>query len=277
MSSNGFNSKARERDVTRAIFREWAAMFEECLETDVIVVGAGPSGLVCARDLALDGARVIVIESNNYLGGGFWIGGHLMNAVTVREPAHELLLECGVPMKQADEDGLWVAHGPHACAKLIAATCDAGVRFLNLTSVEDVVLRASGRVEGVVVNWTPVRALPRAITCVDPVALETSVVVDATGHDARVVKSLADRGLLMLPGNGPMDVINSEEAVLERTGEVFPGLIAVGMAVAAVHQLPRMGPTFGAMLLSGRSGARQASALLRARLHTGTLSHASVG
>jgi len=265
MSQLGFNSAAREQDVTRAIFREWGALFEESLATDVVVVGAGPSGLVCARDLALDGARVIVVEGNNYLGGGFWIGGYLMNAVTVREPAQELLVECGVPMKRADGDGLWVTHGPHACAKLIAAACDAGVRFLNMTFVEDVVLRAGGRVEGVVVNWTPVRALPRSITCVDPVALEASVVVDATGHDAHVVKALANRGLMKLPGNGPMDVVNSEAAILERTGEVSPGLIAVGMAVAAAHQLPRMGPTFGAMLLSGRVGAQQAHALLRGR------------
>jgi thiamine thiazole synthase len=124
-----------------------------------------------------------------------------------------------------------------------------------------VILR-NNRVEGVVINWSPVSALPRQITCVDPIALESKIVIDATGHDAFVCQSLQNRGLIELKGFGPMDVESSEDLVVEKTGQVFPGLIVCGMAVAAIYGLPRMGPTFGGMLASGKKAAQEAGHIL---------------
>ncbi len=243
-----------EKEVTRAIVEGFMKDFHRYAESEVIIVGGGPSGLMAARDLARKGVATLVIERNNYLGGGFWIGGYLMNKITVRAPAQKVLDELGVPYTEASK-GLFVADGPHACSKLIGAACDAGAKILNMTLIDDVILREKGHLGGVVVNWTPVSALPREITCVDPVGLECKLVLDATGHDAAVVRLLEKRGLVKVPGYGAMWVERSEEQVVEYTGEVYPGLIVTGMSVTTAYGLPRMGPTFGAMLLSGKRAA----------------------
>ncbi|MFH1623915.1 MAG: sulfide-dependent adenosine diphosphate thiazole synthase [Pseudomonadota bacterium] len=244
-----------EKEVTRAIVDSFSRQFSEYVESDCLIVGAGPSGLMAGKKLAEKGVKTLIVERNNYLGGGFWIGGYLMNKVTVREPAQEVLSELGVPYEKVLE-GLYIADGPHACSKLIAAACDAGVKFANMTIFDDVVLREGNRVAGAVINWTPIAALPREITCVDPVAMEAKIVMDGTGHDAYVVKKLEQRGLVKTVGFGAMWVERSEDLVVEHTGEVHPGLVVIGMAVATTYGLPRMGPTFGAMLLSGEKGAQ---------------------
>lgn len=250
-----------EKEVTRAIVDEFAKQFHEYVESDVVIVGAGPSGLMAGRELCKKKVKVLIVERNNYLGGGFWIGGYLMNKLTVRAPGEVVLKELGIPYSRYTK-GLYVADGPHACSKLIAAACDAGVKFANMSIFDDVVLRENNQVAGVVINWTPVTALPREITCVDPVALESKLVIDSTGHDACVVRKLAERGLIKMPGFGAMWVERSEDLVVEYTKAVHPGLIVSGMATATVFGLPRMGPTFGSMLLSGKKAAVEALKLL---------------
>jgi len=251
-----------EKDVTTAIARSFLRQLEDYAESDVIIVGGGPSGLMAGKELCEKGIKVLVVERNNYLGGGFWIGGYFMNKLTIRAPAQEVLDELGVPYEGASE-GLYVADAPHACARLIASACDAGAKFLSLTLLEDVILREDNRMAGVVVNWSPIAHLPREIAALDPVPLESRVVIDATGHDASVVKKLEQRGLIKMKGEGALWIEGSEDAVVERTGEVHPGLIVAGMAVASVYGLPRMGPTFGAMLLSGKQAAEVAAQILQ--------------
>ena len=257
MSKDRLFSAAGEKEVTRAIVGEFAREFMDYVESDVVIVGGGPAGLMAGRDLCRAGKRVLLVERNNYLGGGFWLGGYLMNKITVRSPADKDLEELGVPHKEVSA-GLHVADGPHACSKVIAAACDAGLKIANMTAFDDVVLREGNRVGGVVINWAPISALPREIACVDPVALECKLVIDGTGHDACVVRKLEERGLIKAPGFGAMWVDRSEDLIVEHTGEAHPGLIVTGMAVSTTYGLPRMGPTFGAMLLSGKRAAEVA-------------------
>ena len=254
-------TNVNEVEITRAIANEFNSVLIDRADSDVIIIGAGPSGLTAGRELAIMGFRVLIIEQNNYLGGGYWLGGYMMNPVTVREPAQKVWDELGIPYKKVS-DGLYITPGPHAASKLIAAACDAGVKFLNLTKFDDLVLK-NGRVAGIVVNWMPVSALPRNVTCVDPIALEAKMIIDASGHDSVAVKRLVDRKLVEWKGMDPMWVDQSEDAVVEKTGEIFPGLVIAGMTVTETHGLARMGPTFGAMLFSGKKAAEITAAKIK--------------
>jgi thiazole biosynthesis enzyme len=264
MASRKIFSAVGEKEVTQAIVSSFSEELLEYTDSDCLVIGGGPSGLMLARETASRGLKTLVVERNNYCGGGFWIGGYLMNKLTIRHPAEEVLDELGIPYKKVS-DSLCVADGPHACSRLVAAACDAGAKILNMTAFDDVVLREGNRVAGAVINWTAVSTLPRQISCVDPIALTAKVVVDATGHDAFVLQALQRRGLFETKGYGAMWIEKSEDQVVEYTAEVHSGLIVVGMAVSTAFGLPRMGPTFGAMLLSGKKGAEIVLEKLEAR------------
>ena len=61
----------------------------------------------------------------------------------------------------------------------------------------------------------------------------------------------------------PMCVNEGEEHVVEKTGEVYPGLVIAGMSVTETYGLARMGPTFGAMLFSGKKAAEVTAAKIK--------------
>lgn len=242
-------SPVEEKNITRALIAEYYQQLNAATDTDVLIIGSGPAGLISGKILAEKGFRVVIVERNNYLGGGMWIGGYLMNKATMRAPADKILSVLNIPHRQASE-GLFVADTAFFASRLIHAACEAGVSFLSMTIVEDMIVKNKS-VAGLVVNSTPVTMLPKMITCLDPILLQSKIVIDASGHDAVAVRLLAKRGLVIANGMGTLDVETSEDSIVEKTGEVFPGLFAAGMSVSETYGLPRMGPTFGAMLLSG--------------------------
>ena len=108
-----------EKEITRAIANMFNETLVEYTDSDVIIIGAGPAGLMAGRELAKNGIKTLIIEQNNYVGGGYWVGGYMMNPVTVRAPAQKIWEELGVPFRKIS-DSLFATWGPHACSKLIA-------------------------------------------------------------------------------------------------------------------------------------------------------------
>ncbi len=249
----------KETEITRAIVEEHTQNFLDALESDVVVVGAGPAGLTAAYYLAGAGLKTTIVEKKLSTGGGIWGGGTGHNVIVVEQT--EILDEIGVRSREGD--GLYTAGAVELAAALTYQAEQAGARVFNLTEVEDVVVK-DGAVCGVVINST---AILMASLHVDPVCMGARKVIDATGHAAELVRMLRQREPDFLAdgiGEGFMDVETAERGVVERAGEVYPGLYVAGMSVCTVYRLPRMGPIFGGMLESGRRVAELICAALGA-------------
>jgi thiamine thiazole synthase len=240
--------------VSRAITEAYYSKLRSALELDVAIVGAGPAGMVAGSYLAAAGRRVALFESKLSTGGGMWGGGNLMNEIVVRDDALPILDDFGIRYTEAG-DGYYTADSVHATSALAYRATENGLIVLNACRVEDV-MYANERVCGVVFISSPVLA---AGLHVDPITASASFVVDATGHPAEIAHLLVDKMGLELrsptgrvPGELSMKAESGESVVVEKTGEIYPGIFAAGMAVAAVHGGHRMGPIFGGMLRSGK-------------------------
>ena len=236
-------------EISKVILRTYHEKLLDRIASDVVIVGAGPSGLMAAIILARAGVKVTVLEKRLAPGGGVWGGGMGMNVVVVQEEAVPLLKELGVRHDPV-ENNLYAVDSIELSAALCCHAIQSGAALLNLLTVEDVRVRDK-RLDGVVVNRTMISGALH----VDPIVFSAKAVLDGTGHEAILVQALRKRGLLKTDPycvEGPMDAAAGEQFVVERVSEIFPGLWLSGMSVSAALGGPRMGPIFGGMLLSGK-------------------------
>lgn len=242
-----------ETIISQGIVESYFRKLSKHLENDVIIAGGGPSGLVAARTLAQKGYKVALFEKNLAPGGGMWGGAMMFNEIVIQDRAVHILKGYGISCTKY-RDNLYTVDSVESTSALIFHAIKAGAAIFNCISVEDIILKA-GRVGGIVVNWSPVAEKKMHV---DPLMISAKVTVDGTGHPSEVVRYLANKNDIELHtstgsiiGEKSLDVAAGEEATVENTGCVYPGLYVSGMAANNVHGQSRMGPIFGGMLLSG--------------------------
>ncbi|KAF7846179.1 hypothetical protein BT93_L4966 [Corymbia citriodora subsp. variegata] len=269
----------RESQVSRAMTRRYFADLDKYAESDVVIIGAGSCGLSSAYCLAKarPDLRIAIIEAGVAPGGGAWLGGQLFSAMVMRKPADAFLRELDVPYEEDSDSGNYVVvkHAALFTSTLLSKVLAfPNVKLFNATAVEDLITRTDDkggiRIAGVVTNWTLVSMHHDDQSCMDPNTINAPVIISTTGHDgpfgAFSVKRLVSMQVLQaLGGMRGLDMNTAEDAIVKGTREIAPGLIVGGMELSEVDGANRMGPTFGAMALSGVRAAEVAAEIFEQR------------
>merc|ERR1711975_76846 len=256
----------RESTVSRAMTRRYFADLDTHAESDIVIIGAGSCGLSTAFVLARarPDLKIAIIEAGVAPGGGAWLGGQLFSAMVMRK--------LGIPYEDEVPDANFVVvkHAALFTSTVLSKVLQfPNVKLFNAPAVEDLITRTDGagniRLAGVVTNWTLVSMHHDDQSCMDPNTINAPIIISTTGHDgpfgafsAKRLVSMKHDNLPTLGGMRGLDMNTAEDAIVKGTREIAPGLIIGGMELSEVDGANRMGPTFGAMALSGVKAAEEA-------------------
>merc|ERR1712070_1205615 len=183
----------------------------------------------------------------------------------MRKPADAFLRELGIPYEDEGPDANFVVVKHAALQGLAVPECQVVQRYFGGRPYHPHRRCWQHSLAGVVTNWTLVSMHHDDQSCMDPNTINAPIIISTTGHDgpfgafsAKRLVSMKHDNLPTLGGMRGLDMNTAEDAIVKGTREIAPGLIIGGMELFEVDGANRMGPTFGAMALSGVKVAEEA-------------------
>ncbi|MGM0380717.1 MAG: FAD-binding protein [bacterium] len=202
-------------------FNEW---LEECLDCDVLVVGAGVSALVAGLELQREDKKVLLVTEAAQPGGRLtWERG----PVEILSPADELLGELGFPLN--DNPPLWIDR-----LELLAYLSN---RFYELG--------------GLILNSVFIEGEPRR----EGENFELDILCDDRPfiiNGPELISTVP--GEKEIPGDAPCSEIL--EKIVQQTGRTEEGYVQAGLKAYYPGKKGQFCPLVNALLLSGRKAAR---------------------
>ncbi|MEO0098914.1 MAG: sulfide-dependent adenosine diphosphate thiazole synthase, partial [candidate division WOR-3 bacterium] len=138
-----------EIKITRAIIDTYFKKLIDALESEVIIVGAGPSGLTAGYYLGKEKIKTTIFERNLRPGGGMPGGGMMFNQMVIQKEAKEIFEELEISLEEY-EANYFTADTLEALGILTAKCLQTGTKIFNLITCEDVLIREE-KICGVVI------------------------------------------------------------------------------------------------------------------------------
>jgi len=145
-----------EPEISKTILSTYHEKLLDRIVSDVLIVGAGPAGMMSAIRLAQKGLKVTLLEKRLSPGGGIWGGGMGMSVAVVQEQAVSVLEELGIQCTSA-RAGLYAVDAVELAAGLCFAAKRTGVAIFNLMTAENLGVH-QGRATGAVASRTGIAA-----------------------------------------------------------------------------------------------------------------------
>lgn len=119
------------------------------IETDLIVVGAGPAGIPAAISAARNGAKVVLIEEDALIGGApvdMYVGlvCGLPHVGIFKEMLNRLEAKYGIKYKQPEGNGLWFFPDSYALVLHEMVAAESNITLITGASVNGVIMNTSG-------------------------------------------------------------------------------------------------------------------------------------
>ncbi len=147
------------------------------MEADCVVIGAGVTGLACARELALAGREVLILEAAGRFGSGISSRSSEVVHAGLYYPPGSLkarLCVAGRGLLDAYCAGHGIAH--RRCGKLVVAATSARLPALAALAAQ---ARASGVHDLISLDTTAARALEPALACAGALLSPSTGIVDS--------------------------------------------------------------------------------------------------